>query len=276
MFTIYTYVVHTCTLIFALALVAQKCNVLVDVGSVYDPTIHRYDHHQRSFTNTLDGFNTKLSSAGLIYKHFGRAIIKRLLDTGTEGNSPAERNVMVDICYNKLYRSFIEHIDAIDNGVTSTESGELRCHLSTSLSARVGQLNPRWNQPQNSTIQNMQFTKALALTSGEFLTHVDEILASWYPARSIVQKAMKERFSTVDKEGAPVVAADGKIILLDRFCPWKDHVYEMEQQVGIAYLSIHPFSLERLKYSDNCITLCIPVKGKPLSCIVRTIPGYER
>ena len=25
----------------------QECDVVVDVGAVYDPTRHRYDHHQR-------------------------------------------------------------------------------------------------------------------------------------------------------------------------------------------------------------------------------------
>lgn len=43
--------------------------LLVDVGDVYDPHIHRYDHHQRGFSHTLDAQHPiKLSSAGLIYK----------------------------------------------------------------------------------------------------------------------------------------------------------------------------------------------------------------
>ena len=25
----------------------SECDILVDVGGIYDPTIHRYDHHQR-------------------------------------------------------------------------------------------------------------------------------------------------------------------------------------------------------------------------------------
>lgn len=203
----------------------------MDVGSVYDPTTHRYDHHQRSFADTFDGFNTKLSSAGLIYRHFGRAIIESLLNTGTEEFAPGEKETLVDICYQKLYRSFIEHIDAIDNGVSNAESGEIKCHMSTSLSARVGQLNPRWNQPQNNTVQNEQFAKALVLTKCEFLTIADEIINSWYPARSIVHQAVKKRFSSVDTYGKPVYAIDGRIIILEQFCPWKDHLYEMEQQV---------------------------------------------
>jgi uncharacterized UPF0160 family protein len=47
-----------------------KCDILVDVGAVYDPSTHRYDHHQAGFTETFDDTHKiKLSSAGLIYKY---------------------------------------------------------------------------------------------------------------------------------------------------------------------------------------------------------------
>merc|ERR1712096_312212 len=40
-----------------------------DVGGEYDPSKHRYDHHQRGFEETLDAqHGIKLSSAGLVYK----------------------------------------------------------------------------------------------------------------------------------------------------------------------------------------------------------------
>ena len=46
-------------------------DIVVDVGGVYSPETHRYDHHQRGFSEVFGygGFNdTKLSSAGLVYK----------------------------------------------------------------------------------------------------------------------------------------------------------------------------------------------------------------
>lgn len=58
--------------------VLAQCHCVVDVGAVYDAETHRYDHHQREFTGTLDGYSTKLSSAGLVYKHFGKDIINAI------------------------------------------------------------------------------------------------------------------------------------------------------------------------------------------------------
>merc|ERR1712142_1386422 len=50
----------------------EQCDIVVDVGGVYDPAHHRYDHHQRSFKDNMNSlrpekkFVTKLSSAGLV------------------------------------------------------------------------------------------------------------------------------------------------------------------------------------------------------------------
>jgi uncharacterized UPF0160 family protein len=49
--------------------VLDACDVVVDVGAVYDEATLKFDHHQRGFTEVFGhGFETKLSSAGLIYK----------------------------------------------------------------------------------------------------------------------------------------------------------------------------------------------------------------
>jgi Uncharacterised protein family (UPF0160) len=54
----------------------KDMDVLIDVGGEYEPSRHRYDHHQRGFDEVFGhGFSTKLSSAGLVYKHFGREIV---------------------------------------------------------------------------------------------------------------------------------------------------------------------------------------------------------
>ncbi|RKO95029.1 metal-dependent protein hydrolase, partial [Caulochytrium protostelioides] len=49
--------------------VYNAADIVVDVGGVYDPARHRYDHHQREFTDTYSSDHAvRLSSAGLVYK----------------------------------------------------------------------------------------------------------------------------------------------------------------------------------------------------------------
>ncbi|XP_040395343.1 MYG1 exonuclease isoform X2 [Cygnus olor] len=68
-----------------------ECDVVVDVGGEYDPERHRYDHHQRSFAQSMHSlqpskpWTTKLSSAGLVYCHFGTQILANLLGQPEDG-----------------------------------------------------------------------------------------------------------------------------------------------------------------------------------------------
>ncbi|XP_027805653.1 MYG1 exonuclease isoform X2 [Marmota flaviventris] len=127
-----------------------SCDIVVDVGGEYDPQRHRYDHHQRSFTDTMSSlcpgkpWKTKLSSAGLIYLHFGHKLLAQLLGT-------SEEDSMVDTLYDKMYENFVEEVDAVDNGISQWEEGEPRYALTTTLSARVSRLNPTWNHPNQDT-----------------------------------------------------------------------------------------------------------------------------
>ena len=59
--------------------------------------------------------------------------------------------------------------------------------MSTTLSSRVGSLNPAWNQEQTPEIMNEKFKDAMTLTCSEFVSHAQSLASSWWPARSIVQ-----------------------------------------------------------------------------------------
>lgn len=206
--------------------VLDKCDVVIDVGGVYDPATSRFDHHQKEFndvfghgkarkrksraqqataeavtrcafflslvlpfcrcrfqrlvlssfsTSTFStstststppkkltlGFNTRLSSAGLVYKHYGREVVAKLMakfaaekaakEAGGEATngdssiaiaSPPD-DADVETVYLAVYKNFMEAVDAIDNGVDQYENaGEPRYISQTNLSARVGGLNP--------------------------------------------------------------------------------------------------------------------------------------
>jgi len=127
--------------------VLDTCHTVVDVGAVFDAEKRRFDHHQCSFTDTMNSLNpkykwtTKLSSAGLVYFHFGMDIIKTMIkDFVNEG----ELEKTVPLIYSKVYENFVEEIDAIDNGVNISD-GELRYKINSNLSSRVSRINPNWN-----------------------------------------------------------------------------------------------------------------------------------
>ncbi|EFJ43254.1 hypothetical protein VOLCADRAFT_83324 [Volvox carteri f. nagariensis] len=203
--------------------VLKDLDVVIDVGGVYDPDRMRFDHHQRGF-ETKFGFGfeaTKLSSAGLVYKHFGREIIAGLLSWPIDHPD-------LEMVYLEVYRNFIESVDAIDNGVMqyNLPPGTVPRYLNnTTLSCRVGKLNPRWNEPSDDATLYERFLRAVELTGSEFSEAVDWVARGWLPGRRPVEAALAERHS---------VHPSGKILLLKEFCPWKDHLYNLEEEGGFV------------------------------------------
>jgi len=196
------------------------CDIVVDVGGVYDENLKRFDHHQRGFEEVFGhGFQTKLSSAGLIYKHFGQEIIARRVQLQLE--DPTVKTLWL-----KLYKEFIEAIDGVDNGVSQYPRDIAPKYRSrTDLSARVGWLNPAWNEPFDSKTLDAQFVKASTLTGEEFLGRLDYYTKAWLPARTLVADGLAQRGQ---------VDPSGRIILFEQFAPWKEHLFELEEELNVT------------------------------------------
>jgi len=193
----------------------ESSDIVVDVSGQYDG-VKFFDHHQRGFTEVFnDNYKTKLSSAGLVYKHFGKEIISEIIQS---------KDVSVlDLLYDKIYKEFIESIDANDNGISKYENVTEKAKFndrSITLPSLVSSLNPHWNAEQTDGDFDRQFLIASELMGNAFVNVVKNYGLSWLPAKKVVEEAFNERFE-VDKSG--------KILVLKQFAPWKEHLYEIEK-----------------------------------------------
>ncbi|KAF7320317.1 hypothetical protein MKEN_00816500 [Mycena kentingensis (nom. inval.)] len=200
--------------------VLETCDIVVDVGAVYDETKNLFDHHQRGFTEVFGhGFDTKLSSAGLVYKHFGKEIV------AAKTQLPVDHPKVTTV-WLKMYKQFIEAIDAIDNGISQYPSDiKPRYRSNTDLGSRVAALNPVWNQPSSPQIYDAQFEKASLLTGEEFLGKLNYYSSAWLPARDLLDATI---------ESSKSIDTSGKLLVLDQFFPWKEHLFEYEQKNNVV------------------------------------------
>ena len=55
----------------------EKCDIVCDVGGMYDHSRHLYDHHQRGFAETFSPkwSAVKMAASGLVYRHHGKKIL---------------------------------------------------------------------------------------------------------------------------------------------------------------------------------------------------------
>jgi uncharacterized UPF0160 family protein len=89
-------------------------------------------------------------------------------------------------------------------------------------SNRVSYLNPSWLDDTSSELENSKFKVAMTLTGSEFIESVEYILIQWLPARKIVEECVAKRFD---------VHSSGEIIILDRWCPFQGHLFDMEDEI---------------------------------------------
>lgn len=235
------------------------CHTVVDVGGVYDDAAKRYDHHQREFNTTFPAHGTKLSSAGLVYMHYGKDIISHC--TGLPLDSPD-----CGLLYQKLYDDFIEAFDANDNGVSAYDPNALRKagierkfqDKGFSIASVVNRLNyshpsplfaatasistngagaeagsaapavtPSTTSPEkDQALEDERFLKASMFVGEQFISELMDKFHSWLPARAVVKQAFAER-TKYDPKGRIMVVPHRP-----EGVPWSDHLYALEKETN--------------------------------------------
>ena len=101
----------------------------------------------------------------MVYKYYGREVIKTMCKSFYDLDLNEEQ---IEKLYEKIYKSLIMEIDAIDNGVD--QSDDKKYSITTNLSSRIGNYNSPWNAPSDAKYsQHSQFKKAMRITEQAFV-----------------------------------------------------------------------------------------------------------
>lgn len=172
----------------------EKADIVFDVGGEYDPEKGKFDHHQRGRSGETWKDGTPLSSAGLIWKTYGKELVP----------DPIE--------YNSLQGDWIQPIDADDNGWLPELPPNAR-----HVSSIVSDLNPRWDD------ENADFDVSFAEACGIIETL---FLASWNRAKGKRVAREKVKEGVLANMGSPLLVLEG-------YCPWKAHIHELEKEMDV-------------------------------------------
>lgn len=162
--------------------VLDACDVLVDVGGVYDPEHQKFDHHFKGASVAPEGIT--FSSAGLVWEAFGLALC---------GGSPRVAT--------QVRKALVAPVDAIDNGQAGFQAAPGVNHAT--FSALVSGFNPTWDGPQDF---DQAFDEAV-----DFATGVLD---------RVIRTAKAEVLASALVEAQVVMAEDPRLVVLDRFVPW--------------------------------------------------------
>ncbi|MGE5548408.1 MAG: MYG1 family protein [Solirubrobacterales bacterium] len=174
--------------------VIATADVVFDVGGIYDRAARRYDHHMRDKPLRPNG--EPFSSAGLVWRDYGEAAVRRLLPEAAEA-AVARVVAAVDA-------GLIRDVDLMDNGAMTPNPG----HFSTLLEAF------------NST-----FAETARDEHAAFLQAAD--LAALVLARACAH-AHAAGLAETTVAAAAQAADDPRIIVLDVRVPWEDAVFDLD------------------------------------------------
>ena len=113
----------------------QACDIVVDVGKKFDHSLKLYDHHQYDFNEKWPNSPIIFSSAGLIFKYYGKEVILRL----SKGPKITfENDDEIEWFMNKWYFFYFITIDAEDNGTPISTLQQFNIPLGSLRSVVIG------------------------------------------------------------------------------------------------------------------------------------------
>ncbi len=160
--------------------------IIFDIGG------GKFDHHQQGGNGVREN-GVKYASCGLIWKEYGRKLLKKY------------RIEEIEYTFNYIDKNLIQFIDANDNGELPKLNTQYRnFHISYIL----GLFNPKWDENKES---DEKFLKALDL------------------AEIIFDEFLKDTFSKIkakNKVETAIERSKDNILILDEFMPWKEFLLE--------------------------------------------------
>ncbi len=173
--------------------ILKKAYMCFDVGMKYNKQNKIFDHHQNPTPLRPDKF--PYSSAGLIWKEYGKAVIHEIDTTLSEFE--------IESIWKQIDSELMLSIDLIDNGITE------RDYKTLSFSAFIGSFNLSWDDTGSTT--DTQFIKAVEQCKLFLIRSIRSKLS---------QKLAKQIVLNSDR------IFNNTILVLPNFCPWQRVIFE--------------------------------------------------
>ncbi|OAG31894.1 hypothetical protein NEDG_00369 [Nematocida displodere] len=215
----------------------DRGDYVVDVGGVYNPATHRYDHHQRECTETYNSaYTIKLSSAGMVFKHHAREFLAAL---GLQSRAKEHNSLLIS----RLYHEYFLAVDANDNGVDASDNPK---YLERTLDDIVASLNPLSYPPGTSfegqeSARMERFTMAMEIMGADLVRFCEKL-----------HKEIERCYSILI---TPFIEATSNYIVLQKSCRFSTMLQILNDLYNKqVYICIYPrASNAGVIYSILCI-----------------------
>lgn len=184
--------------------------IVLDVGGEFEPRLNNYDHHQASFLLKNIKSEILYSTAGLIWKDYGYALIHAI--------APNANDYHQDLIYNKMYKDIISVLDAHDNGNFEARDKILFNNKNAiNIANIVSMFNPAWEEDTATEAHKQKENKAFEEAVNICMSIIKKYIQREYGELQ-AEEYVKAQFAKI--------SINDKILVLDKFAPWKKALSE--------------------------------------------------
>lgn len=210
---------------------AEENDLVLDVGGVYNGTT-RFDHHQKDGGPPSRENGCPRSSFGALWgSEWGRDIAGAVVGKyWTQAPFGA-----VDEVRNRVDKTLVQGVDALDAGASNLlpQGGVVEPRTVSHL---ISSFNPGWDEDQSR--MDEAFQKAVVFAQDVLLREI-KWAVSVEKARQKVMEGIS--FAQGSRSGGynlerSFVREDARVLVLDEYVPWQEHIFERPDQENILYV----------------------------------------
>lgn len=232
----------------------------VDVGSEWDPTRGRFDHHQKGFAGARQS-GVVYASAGLVWKEYGARCVASLAKTYT-GVALSEKGAQ-EIAH-AIDTDVVQYLDMADTGAARSAPGGY------GLSAVISGFNPNWLDERSAgdpaaaeEMRNRQFGRAMEFMTDILVNQVKYRVGSLLALEQVRQGRLLE---------------DGRVLFLENAAlPWSSIVrkempkvlFVISYSIGEQRHLLHtvPAEMESFKARKDLPAIWAGLQGRELAAV---------
>ncbi|ELP85636.1 hypothetical protein EIN_409350 [Entamoeba invadens IP1] len=139
------------------------CDMVLGYGGMYNADTLRFDYHQHDFKEVFSNKSKyPMSSAGMVFKRFGKEIVKSVLVSLSEKFDMNVSDELLNVAKDVIYQSLIEPVDAMTNGFSKFDETPLYLNPTDSFRLMSAQ-----------EMKNENFVEEVEETASTFISEMD-------------------------------------------------------------------------------------------------------
>jgi len=204
----------------------KSCDIVFDVGGIYNADENRFDHHFNDERLIRKSSGIKYSSAGLIWKHYGKVFLETKFKKFNKNE--------IQKLWKTIDERIFEWIDNVDNSLSNNVQMPKNC---ITINHMINSFRPNWNSNKST---DEGFNDCINWTKIWLFNEIQKFVGQLEGEKLVIK----------DFENRPF----DRILVMDKFKPWQQTIFEKNISNNLDYIVYYD------DINNNWMIQCVPIE----------------